>query len=66
MLFRRPDFEAIGAAFLGNTIIHTDQSIYFECSVAQVMELQFNDQWYPIDPLDMIMPTNHGLVNGTQ
>ncbi|KAF2159424.1 hypothetical protein M409DRAFT_30042 [Zasmidium cellare ATCC 36951] len=66
LLFRRPEFEKIAAAFTGKTVINPDQDIYFDCSIPQLIELKYHDTWFPIDPLDMIVSDDHGIVNGTE
>ncbi|KAG9511807.1 hypothetical protein KCV07_g9911, partial [Aureobasidium melanogenum] len=64
IMFRRPEFEAISAAFVGKTIVQPDQNVYFDCSIPQSLELKYNGVWYPIDPLDIIIPSDHGIVDG--
>lgn len=61
ILFRRSEFAAIAAAFKGNaTIVQEGYAIYFDCSIPQLLELKYHDTWFPVDPLDLIIPSDHG------
>lgn len=66
--FRPLDFQALIPLFNGNTSLDVgnDYALYYECDKPQYLELKYNGQWYPIDPLDMIIPGDYGYENGTE
>ena len=66
LLFRREEFGAIAAAFRGKTIVQPDKAIYFDCSIPQLLELKYHDRWFPVDPLDLIIPSDHGVKDGKE
>lgn len=66
MMFREPDLDSIIALLDGPTFQQGPDVVYFECSRPQLLELQFNNEWYPIDPLDLITPGLTSVVNGTE
>ncbi|KAF5650940.1 acid protease [Fusarium sp. NRRL 25303] len=66
LLFRREEFAAIAAAFKGKTIVQPDKAIYFDCSIPQLLELKYHDHWFPVDPLDLIIPSDHGVKDGKE
>ncbi|KAI8937502.1 hypothetical protein NX059_005220 [Plenodomus lindquistii] len=63
---RPTDLDAVAAAFKGPTVYQPQQNIYFDCSIPQLLELKFGETWYPIDPLDLIIPGEYGNSNGTE
>ncbi|KAM0426278.1 hypothetical protein ACHAPT_008318 [Fusarium lateritium] len=49
----------------GNTFIIEDFAAFFDCAIPQLIEFKYNNQWIPIDPLDMILPGEQRTINGT-
>ncbi|KAF2856646.1 acid protease [Plenodomus tracheiphilus IPT5] len=66
ILIRPNDLDAVAAAFNGPIVYQYQQNIYFDCSIPQLLELKFGETWYPVDPLDLIIPGQHGNTNGTE
>ncbi|KAJ8112117.1 hypothetical protein OPT61_g5442 [Boeremia exigua] len=66
IMLRTKELDAVAAAFNGPIVYHQQRDLYFDCSIPQLLELKFGDDWYPIDPLDLIIPSNHGNSNGTE
>ncbi|KAH7082170.1 aspartic peptidase domain-containing protein [Paraphoma chrysanthemicola] len=66
-IYVRPnDLDAVAAAFNGPTIYQPQRTIYFDCSIPQMLEIKYGETWYPVDPLDLIIPGQHGNSNGTE
>ncbi|KAM0467217.1 hypothetical protein ACHAP7_012160 [Fusarium lateritium] len=65
ILFRYDEFTAVANAFKGKKIIQDGHAVYFDCSVPQLLELKYHDRWFPVDPLDLIIPNDHGVTKGT-
>ncbi|TQN67924.1 Napsin-A [Colletotrichum shisoi] len=66
MYFRPEELDAIAAQFKGPILYPGNRDIYFDCSIPQLMELKCFGEWYAVDPLDLVIPSDHGLVNGTE
>ncbi|POS70565.1 hypothetical protein DHEL01_v211044 [Diaporthe helianthi] len=66
ILVRYEDLVVIAGLFNGPTIFQNEHDLYYDCSIPQLLELKYNDQWFPVDPLDIINPNDHGIVNGTE
>ncbi|KAK6216530.1 hypothetical protein QIS74_06644 [Colletotrichum tabaci] len=66
MYFRPEELDAIAAQFKGPILYPGNRDIYFDCSIPQLMELKYFGEWYAVDPLDLVTPSDHGLVNGTE
>lgn len=66
ILVRYDELVAISKLFNGPVIFQNQHDLYYDCSVPQLLELRYNDQWFPVDPLDIINPNDHGNVNGTE
>lgn len=66
ILFRPQDFDNLTALFDGPTIVQAGYAVYFDCSIPQLLELKYHGEWFAIDPLDLIIPSDHGVVNGTE
>ncbi|KAH7070469.1 aspartic peptidase domain-containing protein [Paraphoma chrysanthemicola] len=67
LIYLRPnDLDAVAAAFNGPTVYQAQRNIYFDCSIPQLLELKYGETWYPVDPLDLIIPGKHGNSNGTE
>ncbi|KAF5247310.1 hypothetical protein FANTH_6401 [Fusarium anthophilum] len=66
LMFRRQEFSAIAAAFKGKTIVQAETAVYFDCSIPQLLELKYHDRWFPVDPLDLIIPSDHGMKDGKE
>lgn len=66
ILVRYDELVAIAGLFNGPVIFENQHDLYFDCSIPQLLELKYNDQWFPVDPLDIINPNDHGIVNGTE
>lgn len=66
MYFRPEELDAIAAQFKGPILYPGNRDIYFDCSIPQLMELKYFGEWYAVDPLDLVIPSDHGLVNGTE
>ncbi|KAG8165860.1 hypothetical protein KVR01_004412 [Diaporthe batatas] len=66
ILVRYDELVAIAGLFKGPVIFQNMHDLYYDCSIPQLLELKYNDQWFPIDPLDIINPSDHGMVNGTE
>ncbi|KAF5691894.1 aspartic-type endopeptidase [Fusarium circinatum] len=66
LMFRRKEFTAIAAAFKGKTIVQAETAVYFDCSIPQLLELKYHDRWFPVDPLDLIIPSDHGMKDGKE
>ncbi|KAI1857000.1 uncharacterized protein JN550_013493 [Neoarthrinium moseri] len=66
MYFRPPELDQIASLFNGPTIYQQGHAIYFDCSIPQLLELKYFGQWYPVDPLDLLIPKDHGNSNGTE
>lgn len=66
ILVRYDELTAIAKLFNGPTIFQNQHDLYYDCSIPQLLELRYNDQWFPVDPLDILNPNDHGNVNGTE
>lgn len=66
ILVRYDELTAIAKLFNGPVIFQNEHDLYYDCSIPQLLELRYNDQWFPVDPLDIINPNDHGNVNGTE
>lgn len=66
ILVRYDELAAIAKLFNGPVIFQNEHDLYYDCSIPQLLELRYNDQWFPVDPLDIINPNDHGNVNGTE
>ncbi|OJD32562.1 acid protease [Diplodia corticola] len=67
ILLRYQEFTAVAALFHGPTIVQDGYAVFFDCSIPQLLELKYHgdDRWFAVDPLDLIIPSDHGVVNGT-
>ncbi|KAK7708356.1 hypothetical protein SLS63_013520 [Diaporthe eres] len=66
ILVRYDELVAIANLFNGPVIFQNQHDLYYDCSIPQLLELKYNDQWFPVDPLDILNPNDHGNVNGTE
>lgn len=66
ILVRYDELVAIAGLVNGPVIFENEHDLYFDCSIPQLLELKYSDQWFPVDPLDIINPNDHGNVNGTE
>lgn len=66
ILVRYDELVAIAKLFNGPVIFQNQHDLYYDCSIPQLLELRYNDQWFPVDPLDILNPNDHGNVNGTE
>ncbi|KAL2277858.1 hypothetical protein FJTKL_15147 [Diaporthe vaccinii] len=66
ILVRYDELTAIANLFNGPVIFQNQHDLYYDCSIPQLLELRYNDQWFPVDPLDILNPNDHGNVNGTE
>lgn len=66
ILVRYDELTAIAKLFNGPVIFQNEHDLYYDCSIPQLLELKYNDQWFPVDPLDILNPNDHGNVNGTE
>ncbi|EKG10797.1 Peptidase A1 [Macrophomina phaseolina MS6] len=66
ILLRPQDLDALAPLFHGPTIFQSGFAIYFDCSIPQLLELKYHGEWFPVDPLDLIIPSDHSVVNGTE
>ncbi|KAL1615460.1 hypothetical protein SLS54_008991 [Diplodia seriata] len=71
ILLRYQEFTAAAALFAGPTIVQDGFAVYFDCATPQLLELKFadhddDDRWFAVDPLDLIIPSAHPVINGTQ
>ncbi|KAK2604340.1 hypothetical protein N8I77_007281 [Diaporthe amygdali] len=66
ILVRYDELTAIAKLFKGPVIFENEHDIYYDCSIPQLLELKYNDQWFPVDPLDILNPNDHGNINGTE
>lgn len=66
ILVRYDELTAIAQLFNGPVIFQNQHDLYYDCSIPQLLELKYNDQWFPVDPLDILNPNDHGNVNGTE
>lgn len=66
ILVRYDELAAIAKLFNGPVIFQNEHDLYYDCSIPQLLELKYNDQWFPVDPLDILNPNDHGNVNGTE
>ncbi|GKT42343.1 putative aspartic-type endopeptidase [Colletotrichum spaethianum] len=66
MYFRPEELDAIATQFKGLIVYSGNRDVCFDCSIPQLMELKYFGEWYAVDPLDLVIPSDHGFVNGTQ
>ncbi|GAB1526811.1 hypothetical protein RhiTH_011525 [Rhizoctonia solani] len=64
VMCRPGSLDAIVAAING-TKHSNGHDIFIECDKPQIMEFQFGDKWYPINPIDLITPGVTADYNGT-
>ncbi|CAE6493428.1 unnamed protein product [Rhizoctonia solani] len=64
IMCRPGTLDAIVAAING-TKHSNGHDIFVECDKPQIMEFQIGDNWYPINPLDLITPGVTADYNGT-
>ncbi|KAB2568653.1 hypothetical protein DBV05_g12669 [Lasiodiplodia theobromae] len=65
ILLRYQEFTAVAALFKGKTIVQDGYAVYFDCAEPQLLELNYHGRWFAVDPLDLIIPSDHGVVNRT-
>lgn len=66
ILVRYDELTAIAQLFNGPVIFQNQHDLYYDCSIPQLLELKYNDQWFPVDPLNILNLNDHGNVNGTE
>ncbi|KAF4305485.1 Peptidase A1 [Botryosphaeria dothidea] len=66
ILLRPQDFDALAPLFNGPTTFQSGFAVYFDCAIPQLLELKYHGEWFAVDPLDLIIPSDHGSVNGTE
>ncbi|GAB1527052.1 hypothetical protein RhiTH_010227 [Rhizoctonia solani] len=64
VMCRPGSLDAIVAAING-TKHSNGHDIFIECDKPQIMEFQFGDKWYPINPIDLITPGVTADYSGT-
>lgn len=55
----------MAALFQGKTIVQDRYAVYFDCAQLQLLELRYHGRWFAVDPLDLIIPGDYGVVDGT-